>query len=136
MIQQTLLLIKPNATAKNVIGRIIDIAECNQFRVKQLKMFTMSQDIADQFYEMHKGKSFFQSLCDFMTSGHTVAVILEKDNAIEELRLLVGNTDPVKANPGTIRHMYGESVTVNAVHASDSEENAIREINIIFYENE
>ncbi len=132
MNQQTLLLIKPNACKKNVIGRILDIAECNQFKIKQLKMFQMDHDLADRFYEMHIGKDFYQGLKDFMTSDVTVGVILEKDNAIDELRLLVGNTDPVKANPGTIRHMYGESITINAVHASDSEENAKREINIIF----
>lgn len=132
MKQNTLLLIKPNATRRNVIGRILDVVEMNQFKIVDLKLFVMSQDIADRFYEMHQGKPFFSGLCEFMTSGVTVAAILEKEHAIDDLRLLVGNTDPEKANPGTIRHMYGESLTINAVHASDSIENAIREINIIF----
>jgi len=132
MIQQTLLLIKPNATAKNVIGRIIDIAECNQFRVKQLKMFTMSQDIADQFYEMHKGKSFYDRLVNFMCSAPCVGIIVEKDNAIEDLRDLIGDVNPEERKAGTIRDFYAEGITENAVHASDSKESAEREISIIF----
>lgn len=130
--QKTLLLIKPNACKHNLIGRIIDMVERNGFVVVDLKLFTMSNDIANEFYEMHQLRDFFPKLIEFMTSGNTVAVVLEKDNAIVDLRLLVGNTNPSEANPGTIRYLYGESTTINAVHASDSEENALREIDIIF----
>ncbi|HPK41111.1 MAG TPA: nucleoside-diphosphate kinase, partial [Candidatus Cloacimonadota bacterium] len=108
------------------------MVERNGFVVVDLKLFTMTKDIANEFYEMHQLRDFFSKLIEFMTSGKTVAVILEKDNAIADLRLLVGNTNPSEANPGTIRYLYGESTTINAVHASDSEENALREIDIIF----
>ncbi|MCB5250891.1 MAG: nucleoside-diphosphate kinase [Candidatus Cloacimonadales bacterium] len=133
--QHTLLLIKPNACKLNLIGRIIDMVERNSFVVKDIKMFWMSDTTAYKFYEIHKEKPFFHNLLDFMTSGNTVAVILEKENAVDDLRLLVGNTDPSQANPGTIRYLYGESTTINAVHASDSADNALREIEIIFNTN-
>lgn len=132
MKEQTLLLIKPNATEKNLIGRILNRMEENHFRIKDLKLFRMDHAFAEVFYEMHIGKPFYDKLCDFMMSGVTVAAVLEKENAISDLRLLLGNTDPAKANPGTIRYLFGESVTINAVHGSDSPENAEREIKLVF----
>jgi nucleoside-diphosphate kinase len=132
MNQLTLLLIKPNATKRNLIGKILQIIEENRFRIVDLKLINMTDEIAGKFYAVHKEKAFYEKLCDFMTSGSTIAVILDKENAVNDLRTLVGNTDPDKANPGTIRYLYGESLTINAVHASDSPENAENEIKIIF----
>ncbi len=132
MKERTLLLVKPNATEKNQVGRILSIVEENHFKIMDLRLFKMDHLFAEKFYEMHKSKPFYDKLCNFMMSGNTVGVILEKENAISDLRLLLGNTDPSKANPGTIRYLFGETVTINAVHGSDSEENAEREIDLVF----
>ncbi|MCK9331027.1 MAG: nucleoside-diphosphate kinase [Candidatus Cloacimonetes bacterium] len=129
---QTLLLIKPNATQKKLTGKILTIIEENGFAIKGIKSLQMDTNLASRFYEIHKQKAFFQLLLDFMTSGITIAVILEKENAITDLRTLVGDTNPDKANIGTIRYLYADSVTKNAVHASDSIDNANKEIKIIF----
>ena len=129
---KTLLLIKPNATQKNVSGRIISIIEENGFIISNILLLKMSYDLAAKFYSVHKEKAFYKKLIDFMTSGNTIAIILEKENAVEDLRTLVGDTNPQKANIGTIRYLYADSLTFNAVHASDSDENAEKEIKIIF----
>jgi len=128
----TLLLLKPNATEDHHIGAILKIVEENGFVIEALKMIFMDDDISSRFYAVHKGKSFYEGLIEFMHSGKTVAVVLKKENAIDSLRKLVGNTDSKKAEPGTIRHLYGEDIRRNAVHASDSSENAKKEISIIF----
>jgi nucleoside-diphosphate kinase len=128
----TLLLIKPNATAKNQIGEILRMVEAHGFVIDNLKLFRFDTDLAEQFYDIHQGKPFFQRLIDFMTSGKTVAVVLHRNDAVAMLRKLVGDTDHTKAAPGTIRFLFGETITVNAVHASDSPENAAREIALIF----
>ncbi len=130
--EKTLLLIKPNATQKKLTGKILSIVEENGFDITGIKYLKMDYILAERFYEIHKDKSFYQKLISFMTSGITVAVILEKVNAVTDLRTLVGNTDPNKADIGTIRFLYADNVTANAVHASDSTENAKKEINIIF----
>ncbi|MCD6182201.1 MAG: nucleoside-diphosphate kinase [Candidatus Cloacimonetes bacterium] len=130
----TLLLIKPNATAKNKIGEIIKMVEDHGFVIDRLKIFRFDTELGRQFYAIHAEKPFFSRLIDFMTSGKTVAVVVHRDNAVAFLRKLVGNTDHTQAAPGTIRHLYGESITMNAVHASDSPENAVREIGLIFPE--
>ncbi|HHE39195.1 MAG TPA: nucleoside-diphosphate kinase [Candidatus Cloacimonetes bacterium] len=128
----TLLLIKPNATEEHHIGAILKIVEENGFAIESLKMIFMDDDLSSRFYSVHKGKPFYKGLIEFMHSGKTVAAILKKDNAIVSLRKLVGNTDSKKAESGTIRHLYGEDIRRNAVHASDSSENAKKEISIIF----
>ncbi|MCB5246814.1 MAG: nucleoside-diphosphate kinase [Candidatus Cloacimonetes bacterium] len=132
MTRNTLLLIKPNAFVHHHVGHIISILEEAGFRLLQLKEFQFTPESAAVFYEMHKGKEFYQRLIDFMCSAPTVGLLLEKDNAIADLRELVGEVDPAQRKPGTIRDLYAEGVTENAVHASDSEANAEREIGLIF----
>ena len=129
---KTLLLIKPNVTKKNKIGAVLKIIESANFKIKELKTFKMTQLIAQEFYQEHIGKPFFESLVEFMTSEKIVAAILEKENAVKELRIVVGNTNPEKADYGTVRKIFGENVQENAVHASDSKKSAKREISIIF----
>ncbi len=130
----SLLLIKPNATRRNLIGAIIKMLEDNRFTVKHLKSFTMTDELAAGFYAEHLGKNFYNELVSFMKSGTTIGVVVSKDNAVQDLRTLVGSTNPANANPGTIRYLYGETVSFNAVHASDSPNSAQREINLIFPE--
>ncbi len=134
MEHETLLLIKPNITAQNKVGEILAIVEKNGFIIDHLKMCIMTDDTAAKFYAEHRGKSFYNRLLAFMKSGKTVAAVLHRDDAVKKLRELVGNTDYKKARMGTIRRLYGETVTRNAVHASDSIEHAKKEIEIIFPE--
>jgi nucleoside-diphosphate kinase len=134
MEHDTLLMIKPNATAKNKVGEILKIVEDHGFIIEWVKTIKFDDELAAQFYAEHVGKPFYPRLSEFMKSGRTVAVVLHRNNAVELLRKLVGNTDYEKANPGTIRYLYGETITRNAVHASDSNESADREIHLIFPE--
>lgn len=134
MKQNTLLLIKPNATRKHKIGSILKMVEENGFVVEKLKMFIMDNNFADRFYAEHIGKDFFPRLKSFMLSGKIVGAVLSREDAILKLRELVGNTNPEKAALGTIRFLYADSFTENAVHASDSPESAEREIRLIFPE--
>jgi len=132
MNQQTLLLIKPNAVAHQHVGHIISIIEDYGFTIMNIKVFQFTREKAEFFYIMHKGKGFYERLVDFMCSGVTFALLLEKKNAVEELRELIGEVEPEKRKPGTIRALYADGVTENAVHASDSLANAKREISLIF----
>ena len=131
MERHTLLLIKPDSTKKNHTGAILKIVEEHGFLIKELKMFRMNLKIGSNFYAVHKGKDFYEKLLKFMQSGKTVAAVLQRDDAIQELRKLVGKTDYHNTKPETIRRIYGESITKNAVHASDSVEHAKTEIKII-----
>jgi len=133
-VETTLLLIKPNAVRNRNIGAIIDHIEKEQFWIVAMKLFQMDTTLAEKFYAIHKDKPFYSDLIAFMSSGDIIALILKKENAVSELREVVGNTDPQKANPGTIRCLYGESVNRNSVHASDSVANAQTEIALIFPE--
>jgi nucleoside-diphosphate kinase len=132
MEHDTLLLIKPDATAKNKIGEIIRIIEMHGFIIERMRMFRMDKELASAFYSEHKGKPFYNRLMEFMQSGKVVGAILHRNNAVEFLRDLIGDTDHQKARPGTIRYMYGETITRNAVHASDSVERAREEVKLIF----
>ena len=132
MKQKTLFLIKPNAVKKACIGDILRIIEENNFIIDKLLMLHMDKELAVKFYEVHFGKPFYNELVKFMTSGKIVAIVLEREDAVTYLREVVGNTDPSKAEKGTLRFLYGDSLTQNAVHASDSLESAKREINLIF----
>lgn len=125
-------MIKPNSIATNDIGAIINMMNENGFIIKAMKMTKMSHEQAEGFYAVHKGKPFFEHLIEFMTSGPIVAMVLEKPNAIEAFRELIGSTDPEKAAAGTIRKLFAESLTRNAVHGSDSDENAIIESRYFF----
>ncbi|MDO9512352.1 MAG: nucleoside-diphosphate kinase [Bacteroidales bacterium] len=128
----TFTMIKPFAVERQHVGQIIEAILEHGFRISALKMLKLTKIEAEAFYEIHRGRPFFDDLVQFMSSGPIVAAILEKDNAVEDYRKLIGNTDPSKAESGTIRHMFGSSIQKNAVHGSDSPENAIIESGFFF----
>ncbi|MGB4291262.1 MAG: nucleoside-diphosphate kinase [Bacteroidales bacterium] len=130
----TLAIIKPNAVRTGKIGPIMAMINEAGFEIIALKMVKLTKQQAESFYEVHRDKVFFESLVEFMSSGPVVAMILRHRNAVDEFRKLIGNTDPAKAEPGTIRKLYGISVQMNAIHGSDSIENAIREASFFFSE--
>lgn len=132
MIQQTLSIIKPDATKRNLVGEILAVLEQNNFKIKGLKMVQLNQAQAEGFYAEHKGKPFFEPLVDFMMSGPIVVAVIEGENAIERYRTLMGATDPEKREKGTIRDRYALSYRENSVHGSDSENSAKREIAYFF----
>jgi len=131
-IQQTLSIIKPDAVAKNVIGEIISRFETNNLKIVAAKLISLSDSEAGGFYAEHEGKPFYKDLIAFMTSGPVFIQVLEGEDAINKNRELMGNTDPKKANPGTIRADFAHTIDANAVHGSDSEESAKREISFFF----
>ncbi|MDP8233142.1 MAG: nucleoside-diphosphate kinase [Candidatus Zophobacter franzmannii] len=130
--EQTLLLIKPDATKAKNIGEIISILESKKFRIEEMIMFKFTPELAERFYSEHNSKEFFPDLLMFMTSGKTVAIILTGKNAISRLRHIIGPTDPEMCEPDTIRGKYASSMRRNAVHASDSEEHFLAERRVIF----
>ena len=130
----TFTMIKPCAVRNNLIGPILKMINEKGFRIKAIKMTRFTRERAEAFYEVHAGKFFFDGLVDFMASGPIVAAILEKENAIADFRELIGNTNPEKADEGTIRKLFAESFTANAIHGADSDENAIREGSFFFSE--
>lgn len=134
MIERTLLMIKPDAVERNLIGRIIDRLETSGFRIVQLKMLHLTAQRARQFYQVHAGKPFLDELVRYMSSGPIVAMALERENAVAALRELIGATDPAQAACGTIRQNYALDIGKNSVHASDSPENAAVEIAFHFGE--
>ena len=125
-------MIKPDAVRAGHIGAILNMINQAGFRIVALKLTQMSLERAGQFYDVHRARPFFGELTEFMSSGPIVAAILEKDNAVEDFRKLIGATDPAKADEGTIRKLYATSVGENAVHGSDSDENAAIEIAYFF----
>ena len=131
-IQQTLSIIKPDAVAKNVIGEIISRFETNNLKIVAAKLISLSDSEAGGFYAEHEGKPFYKDLIAFMTSGPVFIQVLEGEDALNKNRELMGNTDPTKANPGTIRADFAHTIDANAVHGSDSEESAKREISFFF----
>ena len=134
--EQTLSIIKPNAVNKSVTGKINAMFETNGLKIVAMKMILIDKSTAEKFYSVHKDKPFFNDLVSFMTSGPVIVQVLEGDNAIQRNRQIMGNTDPAKAEEGTIRKLYGDSIEANSVHGSDSSENAKIEINIFFSDNE
>ena len=132
--ERTLAIVKPDAVAKNLIGKIIAHLEAAGFVVTDLQMTRLSEPEAKRFYEVHAERSFYDSLVAFMTSGRCVPMVLERKSAVSALRETIGATDPARAGEGTIRRLYAESVERNAIHASDSPENAEREIEFFFPE--
>lgn len=133
---RTFTIIKPNAVGDRNIGNICSIIEKAGFRIIAMKMTYLSRSDAEKFYHTHKGKFFFRNLYLFMTSGPIVVMVLEKENAVEDFRKLIGNTNPEKAEQGTIRNLYAASKTRNAIHASDSNENAAWEASFFFTDKE
>lgn len=132
MKERTLLIIKPDAVERNLIGRIIDRLEIAGFKLGQLRMQRLTDADARRFYRVHEGKPFLEELVAFMSSGPVVAMSLEKENAVTDLRELIGATDPARAACGTIRQCFALDVTRNSVHASDSPENAALELGFFF----
>jgi len=133
---QTFTMIKPIAVKNNYIGAILKMINEAGFRIKAMKFTQLTKDQAMEFYSVHSGKYFFDELTTFMSSGPIVAAILEKENAVADFRKLIGATDPSKAEEGTIRKLYAESMSHNAVHGSDSDENAAIEGNFFFSKTE
>ena len=125
-------MIKPDAVAKGHTGAILDDIIKGGFKIVALKYTRLTDDTAGQFYAVHNERPFYKDLVGFMSSGPIVAAILEKDNAVEDFRKLIGATDPAKADVGTIRNKYADSIEANAVHGSDSDENAAIEGSFFF----
>ena len=130
--EKTLSIIKPDATARNITGKINAIFEDNKLKVVAQRMILMSKLDAEKFYEVHSERAFFSDLCEYMTSGPVIVQVLQGQNAVIKNRELMGATNPENAEEGTIRKMYGISVEENSVHGSDSLENAKIEINFFF----
>ncbi len=128
----TFTMIKPDAVQSGHIGAILAKINDAGFRIKAMKMTKLSFEKAGEFYAIHKERPFYAELCNFMSSGHIVAAILEKENAVSDFRTLIGATDPAKADEGTIRKMFAKSVGENAVHGSDSDDNALIEGSFFF----
>jgi nucleoside-diphosphate kinase len=128
----TFSIIKPNAVRTGKTGPILAMINEGGFEIAAMRMVKMTLAQAEAFYAVHKGKPFFDGLIEFMTSGPVVVMILKHNNAVEQFRKLIGATDPAKADPGTIRRIFAVSVQMNAVHGSDSVENAIQEANFFF----
>lgn len=125
-------MIKPDAVGANNTGAIMKMIEEAGFRVVAIKKMRLSRDRAGQFYAIHKERPFFNDLCEYMSSGEIVPMILEKANAVDDFRKLIGATDPKKAEAGTIRNLFAKSIEANAIHGSDSDSNAQIESRFFF----
>lgn len=128
----TLAIIKPDAVGSGLTGKIIAHLEAQGFVVRAVRMTRLSKSQARAFYEVHRERPFFGSLVEYMTSAPCVPMVLERDDAVSHLRTVIGATDPAEAADGTIRKLYAESKERNAIHASDSPENALREVGFFF----
>ena len=132
MSNRTLAILKPDCVRKNLIGKVVSQIQDAGFKVTALKMVKLTDSSAKGFYEVHKERPFYNDLVEYMTSGPCVPIALEKANAVEDFRKLIGATDPAKAADGTIRKLYADSIQENIVHGSDSDENAAKEISHFF----
>lgn len=128
----TFTMVKPDAVKAGNTGAIIKMIEDAGFSIQSMRKLQLSRKRAGDFYAIHKERPFYQDLCDYMSSGPIVAMILVKENAVEDFRKLIGATDPAKAAPGTIRQLFATSIEANAIHGSDSDENAQIEGNFFF----
>lgn len=128
----TFTMIKPDAVKNGYIGKILDQIISNGFQIRAMKYIHLSEEKAGEFYDIHRERPFFNDLVSFMTSGPIVAAVLGKDNAVSDFRTLIGATDPTKAEAGTIRNLYAKSIDANAIHGSDSDENAAIEAGFFF----
>jgi nucleoside-diphosphate kinase len=133
---QTLAIIKPDAVASGKAGKILAHVQDAGFVVRAARMVRLTRAQAEAFYAVHRERPFFGPLCTFMTSGPCIPMVLERSGAVKHLRDVIGATDPAEAAPGTVRKLYAESKERNAIHASDSDENAVREIGFFFTEAE
>jgi len=135
-LERTFVILKPNTVRRGLVGEILRRFEQRGIKIVGLKFLWMTKEQCEKLYEPHKGKSFYNELTEFMMSGPVVAVVLEAPRVIEMVRHIVGATDPLKAEAGTIRGEFALTVTKNLIHASDSVENAAREMSIFFTEDE
>jgi nucleoside-diphosphate kinase len=133
-VERTLILVKPDAFARNLTGEIIARFERKGLRLAALKLMKMSRELAERHYAEHEGKPFFGELVQFITSGELVAMVLEGERAVSAARQVIGATDPLEAGPGSIRGDYALEVGQNMVHGSDSPESAMREVSLFFPE--
>ena len=136
MANTTLMMIKPDAVEKGHIGNILEKVTSAGFSIKALKLTQLTVDNAESFYDIHKERPFFGELITFMTRGPIVAAVLEKENAVSDFRTLIGSTNPSEAAEGTLRKLYATSMGENAVHGSDSDENAALEASFHFSQRE
>jgi nucleoside-diphosphate kinase len=132
MTERTFAIIKPDAVERRVTGKIIQRIEDEGFQIRAMKRVRLSTSEAEGFYAVHRGKGFFGSLTTFMSSGPAIVLVLEAQDAIKKWRALMGATDPAKADPGTIRKEFGQSIERNATHGSDAPETAVYEIGYFF----
>ena len=132
----TLAIIKPDAVARGLAGKILAHLEAAGFVVRAARLVKLTTAQAEAFYEVHQARPFYRALVTFMTSGPALALALERDDAVARLREVIGATDPAEAKPGTVRKLYAESKERNAIHASDAPENAAREVAFFFPEGE
>ena len=131
-IERTLFIVKPDAVARNLTGRILAHIEERGFRLAEARMSQLTREQCQEFYSEHVGKGFFNELVDFMTSGPVLLTCLEREDAVATLRQVIGATDPAQAAEGTVRRLYAESKGRNSVHASDSPASAEREVKLFF----
>jgi len=128
----TLLMVKPDVVDQGLYGEILGHVLRNRFSVVNLRMVSLDREMAERFYEVHRERPFFADVIEYITSGPVIAIEIEGDNVVEQIRAFIGPTNPADAQPGTIRYMYGSSIQNNAVHASDSSESAKKELAIVF----
>jgi len=134
--QRTLAICKPDCYRRKLVGAVLQRIENAGFKIVSAKIVHLTKTMAESFYAVHRDKEFFPGLIEFMTENRCLVAVIEKVNAIEDYRKLMGSTDPAKADKGTIRHEFAESIQNNIVHGSDSAENAVREITFFFSESE
>lgn len=132
MNELTFAMIKPDVVKSKNSGKVLDLIEQNGFEILRMQKGQLSKEMAEDFYAVHASKPFFNELVSFVTSGPVIVMALEKENAIKEWRNLMGATDPLQAAPGTVRKLYGTNIGENAVHGSDSQENAAIELTLFF----
>ena len=130
--EQTLIIIKPDAVKRDLVGEILSRFEKRDFSISKLKMFNFTTDMAEQFYSVHSSKPFFGELVSFITSGRVAAAIIEGENVINMTREIIGKTNPKEASSGTIRGDFGNDILENSIHASDSRESFDKEVNVVF----
>ena len=136
MADRTLAILKPDCIRRNLAGKVIDHLLNAGFKIVALKMVKLTRETAGEFYAVHKERPFYNDLLDFMTETKVIPMILEKENAVPELRKTIGATDPAEADDGTVRKLYAENKQNNIIHASDSDENAGIEISFFFSQKE
>ena len=132
MAEQTLIIIKPDAVKRNLVGEILSRFEKKGFTISKLKALNFTVEMAEQFYSAHNSKPFFGELVSFITSRKVVAAVIEGENVIDATREIIGKTNPKDAAPGTIRGDFGIDITENSIHASDSSESFDKEVNVVF----